>query len=296
VAIPLIAVVGTTASGKSALALQLAERLAGEIVSADSRQVYRGLDIGSGKVTPAERARVPHHLLDVADVRQRFTVAEYQRLAFAAIEDIWRRGRQPLLVGGSGLYIRAVVDNPDYPAVPPQAGLRRQLEQTPLPELVTQLRALDPVGARDIDLRNPRRVVRALEVTVATGEPFSRQRRTSESRVDALQLGLTWPREALRRRIESRVDARLPGIVDEARRLLDGGVPAARLVELGLEYRFMTRYLLGELSEVEATTGLKRAIYQFARRQLTWFRRDPRIHWLTPERALEDALAVLHRR
>ena len=295
-AIPLIAVVGTTASGKSALALQLAERLAGEIVSADSRQVYRGLDIGSGKVTPAERARVPHHLLDVADVRQRFTVAAYQRLAFAAIEDIWRRGRQPLLVGGSGLYIRAVVDNPDYPAVPPQAGLRRQLEQTPLPELVTQLRALDPVGARDIDLRNPRRVVRALEVTVATGEPFSRQRRTSESRVDALQLGLTWPREALRRRIESRVDARLPGIVDEARRLLDGGVPAARLVELGLEYRFMTRYLLGELSEVEATTGLKRAIYQFARRQLTWFRRDPRIHWLTPERALEDALAVLHRR
>ena len=295
-AIPLIAVVGTTASGKSELAIQLAERLAGEIVSADSRQVYRGLDIGSGKVTPAERARVPHHLLDVADVRQRFTVAAYQRLAFAAIEDIWRRGRQPLLVGGSGLYIRAVVDNPDYPAVPPQAGLRRQLEQTPLPELVTQLRALDPVGARDIDLRNPRRVVRALEVTVATGEPFSRQRRTSESRVDALQLGLTWPREALRRRIESRVDARLPGIVDEARRLLDRGVPAARLVELGLEYRFMTRYLLGELSEVEATTGLKRAIYQFARRQLTWFRRDPRIHWLTPERALEDALAVLHRR
>jgi tRNA dimethylallyltransferase len=292
--ISLIAVVGTTASGKSELGIRLAEQLAGEIVSADSRQVYRGLDIGSGKVTPAERARVPHHLLDVADVRQRFTVAEYQQLAFAAIEDIWARGRRPLLVGGSGLYIRAVVDNPAYPPVPPQAGLREQLEHTPLPELVRRLEELDPIGAGRIDLRNPRRVVRALEVTLATGQPFSSQPGTAEPRVEAVQLGLTWPREVLRQRIDARVDARLPDMVDEVRGLLEQGVPSTRLLELGLEYRYVTQHLLGRLTLADAVAGLQQAIYQFARRQLTWFRHDRRIHWLRPERALDDAQGLLH--
>ena len=292
--ISLIAVVGTTASGKSELGIRLAEQLGGEIVSADSRQVYRGLDIGSGKVTPAERARVPHHLLDVADVRQRFTVAEYQQLAFAAIEDIWARGRRPLLVGGSGLYIRAVVDNPAYPPVPPQAGLREQLEHTPLPELVRRLEELDPIGAGRIDLRNPRRVVRALEVTLATGQPFSSQPGTAEPRVEAVQLGLTWPREVLRQRIDARVDARLPDMVDEVRGLLEQGVPATRLLELGLEYRYVTQHLLGRLTLADAVAGLQQAIYQFARRQLTWFRHDRRIHWLRPERALDDAQGLLH--
>ena len=288
---PVIALVGTTASGKSDLGIQLALRLDGEIVSADSRQVYRGLDLGAGKVTPAERALVPHHLLDVADVRRRLTVAQYQRLAFGAIEEIRARGRVPLLVGGTGLYVRAVVDNPAFPAVPPDPGLRAELEARPLADLVAELARLDPEAARQLDVRNPRRVVRALEVTLATGIPFSRQLKRGRPRVRVLQLGLTWPRAELRRRIEARVEARLatrPSMLDETRGLLEAGVPAERLLELGLEYRFLTRYLLGELSYDAMVAALKLAIHQFAKRQLTWFRRDPRIHWLDP---LGDPLA-----
>lgn len=278
---------GTTASGKSDLAIRLAPRLEGEVVSADSRQVYRGLDIGSGKVTPAERALVPHHLLDVADVRERFTVAEYQRLAFAAIEQIHARSKLPVLVGGTGLYVRAVVDNPAYPRAAPEPRLRAELEVRPLPELVHRLREVDPEAARAIDLQNPRRVVRALEVTLTTGVPFSEQgRRSGPPRVRALQLGLTWPRDELRRRIEARVEARLdarPSMLDEVRGLLASGVPPQRLLELGLEYRFVTQHLLGDLPYEQMVAGLKIAIYQFAKRQMTWFRRDPRVHWLDPE-------------
>jgi tRNA dimethylallyltransferase len=271
-------VVGTTASGKSSLGIELALRLNGEIVSADSRQLYRGLDIGTGKVTPAERALVPHHLLDVADVQTRFTVAEFQRLAFKCIADISARGKVPLLVGGSGLYIRAVIDSPAYPAT--------ELERTPLPELVARLQEIDPVASASIDRHNPRRVVRALEVTLATGVPFSAQRGSGARRVDALQLGLTWPRDELRRRIEARVDDRIaarPSMLDEVRGLLDAGVPAERLIELGLEYRYVTRFLVGELGYEDMLRDLKRAIYRFAKRQLTWFRRDPRIHWIQPQ-------------
>jgi tRNA dimethylallyltransferase len=290
VATPLIVIVGTTASGKSELGIRLALRLGGEIVSADSRQVYRGLDIGSGKVTREERQAVPHHLLDVADVRQRFTVAEYQRLAFAAIDAIWTRGRRPLLVGGSGLYVRAVVDNPAYPNVPPRPDLRAQLERTPLAQLVAQLEAVDPLTARRIDQKNPRRVVRALEVSLASGRPFSAQQDHAPARVNALQLGLTWPRDDLRRRIRDRLQARLAaGMLDETREILAAGVPPERLLELGLEYRFLTRHLLGELGYAEMAAALEAAIAQFAKRQMTWFGRDPRIQWLEPERAVEQA-------
>ncbi len=298
----LVAIVGTTASGKSDLALRLAVRLNGEIVSADSRQVYRGLDLGSGKVGIDERALVPHHLLDVADVRQRFTVADFQRLALAAVEDIWRRRHVPVLVGGTGLYVRAVVDNPVFPRVAPDLTLRASLEARPLADLADELRRLDPAAAEQMDLHNPRRVVRALEVIHATGRPISEQRTREEPRVEALQLGLTWPREELRRRIEARVDARLrsqPSMLDEVRGLLDDGVPPERLLELGLEYRFLTRHLLGELSYDEMVRLLKLAISQFARRQMTWFRRDPRVRWLDPrgdplaeaERLVEEWLA-----
>ena len=292
-ATPLIVIVGTTASGKSKLGIRLAQRLGGEIVSADSRQLYRGLDIGSGKVTPEERAGVPHHLLDVADVRQRFTVAEYQVQAFAAIEDITARGRQPLLVGGSGLYVRAVVDNPAYPNVAPRPELRHQLERTPLRELIVQLEAVDPVTARRIDKQNPRRVVRALEVSLASGRPFSAQQDQGPPRVDPLQLGLTWPRDELRCRIRNRLEARLAGgMLEETRQLLAAGVPPQRLIELGLEYRFLTRHVLGELTADEMREKLETAIVQFARRQMTWFRRDARIRWLEPDRALEQAEAL----
>lgn len=300
----LIAIVGTTASGKSDLGIQLALRLGGEVVGADSRQVYRGLDIGTGKVSAAERALVPHHLLDVADVRERFTVAAYQPLALAAIRGIADRGRVPLLVGGSGLYIRAVLDNPIFPAGPSSAALRAELEATPLPSLVERLRTLDPGAAATVDLNNPRRVVRAVEVTLVSGQPFSGQRRTGEPLVQALQIGLTWPRAILRERIADRLRARLdasPGLVDEVRGLLAAGVPPERLLELGLEYRYVTRYLQGQLTSAELFDQLVNAIARFAKRQLTWFRADTRIHWLEDptdplpeaERLARDYLAPL---
>jgi tRNA dimethylallyltransferase len=286
---PLVAVVGTTASGKSDLAIQLARRFDGEVVSADSRQVYRGLDIGTGKVTPAEQAGVPHHLLDVADVRQCFTVADYQALAEAALRQIWARGRLPLLVGGTGLYVRAVVDNLRFPRIAPDHALRRELERRPLPELVAELERLDPVTAGRIDRRNPRRVVRALEVTRSTGMPFSAQRGAGPPPGRVLQLGVTWPTETLRARIRTRLRARLearPGLVDEVQALLAAGVPASRLLELGLEYRFVTRYVQGELGFEPMVAALETAIWRYAKRQRTWFGRDARVRWLDPERDL----------
>jgi tRNA dimethylallyltransferase len=289
---PLIAVVGTTASGKSTLAIELARRLGGEIMSADSRQVYRGLDIGSGKVSAVERELVPHHLLDVADVRQRFTVAEYQHEAFAALDAIVARGRVPILVGGTGLYVRAVVDNPSYPSVVPDPALRLELERRPLAELVAELRRIDPVSAERIDLHNPRRVVRALEVTRQSGRPFSLQQGTGTPRVHALLLGLDWPTPVLQERIMARLQARLdaaPGLVDEVRGLLDAGVSPSRLHELGLEYRFASRYVREELAYQDLVTQLASAIWQFARRQRTWFRRDDRIVWLPTPDPLPEA-------
>src|SRR5438045_7120237 len=184
----LVVVLGPTASGKSALGIALARHFNGEIVSADSRQVYRGLDIGTAKVTAEEQALVPHHLLDVADVREIYTVAQFQQQAIVTINDILARGRQPLLVGGSPHYIQAVVDNLDIPAIPPQPALRAELEAQPLADLLARLEELDPRSAAVIDRNNPRRVIRALEVCIASGKPFSAQRRVAAPLYSSLLL------------------------------------------------------------------------------------------------------------
>ncbi len=279
---PLIVVLGPTASGKSGLAIALAQRFNGEIVSADSRQVYRGLDTGTAKVTPEEQALVPHHLLDVADVEEIYTVSQFQRQAIEAINGILARGRQPLLAGGSPHYIQAVVDHLAIPAVPPQPALRAQLETRPLADLLAQLEQLDPQAAASIDRQNPRRVVRALEVCLVTGQPFSAQRRAEEPLYRSLLLGLSWPREVLYARIDARVDERmLQGMVQEVRDLLAAGISHERLEALGLEYRYISRWLRGEFaSEAEMVQRLKYAIHDFTRRQLSWFRKDRRIIWI----------------
>lgn len=291
---PLVAVVGPTASGKSELGIELAEAFDGEIVSADSRQVYRGLDIGTGKVTPEERARVPHHLLDVVSPMQPFTLADYQRLAFAAIDDIHARGRLPLLVGGTGLYVRAVIDNLRIPRVPPDPALRAELAGRSREELADLLRELDPDAASWVDLNNPRRVIRAIEVARAAGS-FRAARGVGPPRYRALQLGLTWPPAALRARIEARLEARLAaGLIEEVAALLAAGVSARWLEDLGLEYRFVTRYLEGRIADrAELARQLGNAIWQYARRQLTWFRKDGRIVWLD---VAGDYRAEAHRR
>ena len=292
----LIVVLGPTASGKSALGIAMAQRFHGEIVSADSRQVYRGLDIGSAKVTPEERALVPHALLDVVDPQETYTVSQYQQAAIAAIDDILARNFLPLLVGGSPQYIQAVVDNFDIPRIPPQPALRAELEARPLPDLLTQLEQLDPKSAATIDRNNPRRVIRALEVCIVSGKPFSEQQGRSHPLYRSLLLGIQWPRETLYRRIDERVDERIQqGMVQEVRDLLEQGVTHERMEALGLEYRFVSRWLRGEfVSEAEMVQRLKYAIHDFTRRQLTWFRRDTRIVWIQGDSdMIENAESVV---
>jgi len=278
----LVVLLGPTASGKSGLGITLAQRFNGEIISADSRQVYRSLDIGTAKVTPAEQALIPHHVLDVADPREIYSVAQFQRDAIAAINDILKRSHQPFLVGGSPHYIQTVVDNLDIPHIEPQPELRAQLEKRPLPELLEQLEELDPRGAATIDRNNPRRVIRALEVCLVSGKPFSQQRKMSDPLYQSLLLGIEWPREVLYRRIDERVDERMQqGMVQEVQRLLDEGVSQQRLEALGLEYRYITRWLTGAFeNEDEMVQRLKYAIHDFTRRQLTWFRKEKRIVWM----------------
>jgi tRNA dimethylallyltransferase len=299
----LIVVLGPTASGKSSLGIALAQEWQGEIVSADSRQVYRGLDIGTAKVTPAERALAPHHLLDMVDPQEVYTVSHFQHDAIEAISTILARGNLPLLVGGSPHYIQAVVDHFDIPHIPPQLELRAQLESRPLADLLAQLENLDPQSAATIDRKNPRRVIRALEVCIVSGKPFSQQRGVSDPLYRSLLLGLNWPREVLYRRIDMRVDERMQqGMVQEVRNLLVQGISHERLEALGLEYRFISLWLQDNFSsESEMVQRLKYAIHDFTRRQLTWFRRDKRIVWLDGiegdggnEAMIRSAMPVIH--
>lgn len=292
----LVVVAGPTASGKSSLGIALAQEFHGEIVSADSRQVYRGLDIGTAKVTAAERAIVPHYLLDVADPGETYTVARFQQEAFQAIDAILARNHQPFLVGGSPHYIQTVVDNLDIPAIPPQPELRAQLEARPMEDLLAQLEQLDPASAATIDRRNSRRVIRALEVCLTTGQPFSTQRRLAAPLYNSLLLALNWPRQELYARIDRRVDERMQqSMVEEVRRLLAQGLSHERLESFGLEYRFISRLLRGEFaSEAEMVERLKFAIHDFTRRQLTWFRKDQRIVWVDVYE-LEAAVDVVRR-
>lgn len=288
----LVVVAGPTASGKSSLGITLAQEFHGEIVSADSRQVYRGLDIGAAKVTPEEQALVPHHLLDVVEPSETYTVARFQQAALQAITAILERAHCPFLVGGSPHYIQAVVDNLDIPPIAPQPELRTQLEARPLAELLAQLAQLDPQSAASIDRQNPRRVIRALEVCLVTGQPFSSRRRVAAPLYNCLSLALDWPRAELYSRIDRRVDQRMEqGMVEEVRQLLEQGLTHERLEAFGLEYRLISRFLRGEFaSEAEMVERLKFAIHDFTRRQLTWFRKDQRIVWIDghrPEAAQE---------
>ncbi len=280
----LVVLLGTNASGKSELGIRLASHLGGEVVSADSRQVYRGLDLGAGKITPTQAGTVKHHLIDVAEVSEYFSLAQYQRAAYRAIDSIAGAGKWPLLVGGTGLYLSAIVEGYQLVDVPPNDALRTELESLPLAQLVERLERSDPEGASRIDKSNRRRLIRAIEITAA-GRVHSAAQQSSP-RYNCLQLGLTWPREILEQRIEQRLRERLAkGMVDEVTRLRSQGVSDLRLEKLGLEYRYITRYLRGELGTLdELRLQLGIAIRQFAKGQLTWFKRDSRIIWLDPFR------------
>ena len=278
----IVVILGTNASGKSELGIRLASHFGGEVVSADSRQVYRGLDLGSGKITSAQADTVKHHLLDVAEVSEYFSLAQYQRGAYRALDAIAEAGKLPFLVGGTGLYVSAIVEGYRLVDVPPNDSLRAELERLPLAQLVERLERVAPDAASRIDRANPRRLIRALEIAAAGhGHTAAHQ---SCPRYQSLQLGLTWPRDMLDARIEQRLRARLAnGMLDEVAGLRARGVADTWLEKLGLEYRYITRYLRGDLGTLDdLRLQLGTAIRQFAKGQLTWFKRDRRIIWLDP--------------
>jgi tRNA dimethylallyltransferase len=280
---PVIAVVGPTAAGKSELSLHLAQSLGGEVVNADSMQLYRGMDIGTAKLTVAQRGGVPHHLLDIWEVTRTANVAEYQRLARQAIAEIRSRGRVPILVGGSGLYVRAVIDNLDFPGTDPglRDRLERELAEAGSVALHARLARLDPAAAAAILPGNGRRVVRALEVLEISGRPFSATLPRYEPVYDVIQLGLQVPRAELDQRIGARVAAMWQaGFVAEVRGLAAAGLRDGRTASRALGYAQVLRHLDGEWSQERAAAETTVATRRFVRRQESWFRRDPRVSWL----------------
>lgn len=280
---PLVAVVGPTAAGKSDLAVELALALDGEIVNADSMQLYRGMDVGTAKLTPAERRGVPHHLLDVWPVTRTATVAEYQALALAAVADIRARGRVPLLVGGSGLYVNAVTDRWQFPGADPaaRAVLEAELADVGPEVLHDRLARLDPEAAAAILPTNGRRIVRALEVVGIRGSFTASLPSPPDDDPGVVLVGLDVPRPVLDERIAGRVERMWrDGLVSEVRALVGQGLREGRTASRALGYAQVLRLLDGELGEAEAQDETVRATRRFARRQDSWFRRDPRIRWL----------------
>lgn len=301
----IIVIVGPTASGKSDLAIKLALKFNGEIISADSRQVYRGMDIGTGKVirdtsllllNKYDRIKIatnkknllyysmgiPHHLIDVVSPKEIFTVSDFKLRAEKAIADITRRGKLPIIVGGTGQYIDTLVFDLSIPEVSPNYKLRAELEEQTTEQLFSQLKKLDPERANNIDRHNPRRLIRALEIINSLGKvpPLNTKYLIPNTKYDVLWLGLN-PKD-LDKRIPSRLLARFKqGMVDEVKKLHDSGVSWERLYDFGLEYRWISEFLQNKINQKEMVTGLERAICQYSKRQMTWFKRNQKIHWLS---------------
>lgn len=289
---PLVCIVGPTATGKTALAVRLSEAVGGEIVSADSRQVYQGMDIGTAKATPEEQARAVHHLIDVVKPNEALGLAQFQELAYSAIADITNRGLVPFLVGGTGQYVMAIVEGWKVPRVPPDEALRRELyrqaEEAGTESLHARLRELDPVAAARIDARNVRRVVRALEVCLSTGRPISEQQAKAPPPYRILMLGLHLSRQQLYRRIDERVEAMIAaGLEHEVRKLVAAGYGFELPAMSGVGYGQFAPYLAGAANSSAVVTldqvirEIKRATRRFVRHQSNWFRQaDAHIHWL----------------
>jgi tRNA dimethylallyltransferase len=296
--VTVVAVVGPTAAGKSALSIALAHVLDGEVVNADSMQLYRGMDIGTAKLTVAEREGVPHHLLDVWEVTEPASVAEYQRLARAAVDDILARGRVPMLVGGSGLYVRAVLEEFEFPGTDPalRSRLEAELAEAGPAPLYDRLRAADPAAATKILPGNGRRIVRALEVIELTGAPFTASLPALQPYYESVQIGVDLDTAALDQRIATRVDRMwAAGLVAEVEALVDRGLRSGRTASRALGYQQVLRFLDGELAEPAAHAETVQATRRFVRRQRSWFRRDPRIGWFDAARddLVEAALAAV---
>jgi tRNA dimethylallyltransferase len=293
-----VAVVGPTAAGKSDLGIALARALGGEVVNTDSMQLYRGMDIGTAKLTPAERAGVPHHLLDIWEVTETASVAEYQRLARAAVDALRTAGRVAVLVGGSGLYVRAVLDRMEFPGTDPagRTALEAELAAVGPGALHRRLAELDPAAAAAILPSNGRRIVRALEVIALTGRPFAATLPSPEPFYPAVQVGLDLDPAALDVRVDARVDRMwAAGLVEEVRALEKVGLRDGFTASRALGYAQALRQLDGELTEAAARAATQQATRRFVRRQRSWFRRDTRVRWLDAARPdlVEAALALV---
>ena len=277
----IIVIVGMTATGKSDLAVRLAKRSNGEVVSADSRQVFRGLDLGTGKISKREMRGIPHHLLDVADPKRPYSVAHFQKAGRKVIADILKRQKLPIIAGGTGFYIDALVYEMNFPSVRPDMRLRKTLERLATEKLVKRLETLDPKRLETIDTKNRVRLIRAIEIATLYGPV---QRLTKKTPYDILWIGLRTDNADLKSRIEKRLKKRIrAGMLKEFARLHAAGLSFRRMEELGLEYRYGARLLQGELSRSEFEKELAKEIRRYAKRQMTWFKKNPDIHWLTPE-------------
>jgi tRNA dimethylallyltransferase len=281
----IIVILGPTASGKSSLALKLAKKFNGEIISADSRQVYEGMDLGTGKVTKQEQKLVPHHLLDVASPKRQFTAAQFKKLSDKAIKDITKRGKLPFLVGGTAFYIYSVIDNVELPEAKPDTKLRKKLEKKTAPELFEILKKIDPKRAKTIDKHNRVRLIRAIEIVEVTGKPVPASPFPALNRNDSvLILGIKKDIQELEALIDKRVDERLnQGMVAEVKKLKANKISSRRIKQIGLTYAVIEKYLDKLISKDEMVTQVKIAERQLAKRQMTWFKRDSRIKWITTE-------------
>jgi tRNA dimethylallyltransferase len=293
----ILVVLGPTASGKSDLAVQLAKEFNGEIISADSRQVYRHLNIGTGKITEREMRGIPHHLLDIVDPDQRFTALEWRQLAEKAIADISSRGKLPIICGGTGFYISSLIDNLGFPEVPADTEEQKSLEARSVEDLFDELKKLDPERAKTIDMKNKRRLARAIIIARALGSvpKLTSTKDTSDSPYDVLQIGLVWPDTDLRARIKARLIRRIEvpnkdgiNMIQEAEHLHAPapsglGLSYERMDELGLEYRYLAEYLQMKIDKIKLIEILVNKIWQYAKRQMTWWKKDTRIKWYSPE-------------
>ncbi len=276
----LIVILGQTATGKSDLAVQIAKKFKGEVISADSRQVYKGLDLGSGKITKKEMRGVPHHLLDVANPKKVFNVSDYKKLADKAIADIYKRGKIPILCGGTGFYIDSVVNGSTLPEVPPNLKLRKELTPKSAVAIFGVLQKLDPERAKSIDRNNPVRLIRAIEIAMALGKVPSLDTEATPP-YETLFIGLEMPEEKLKERTQKRIIDRLKkGMLREAKTLHQNRLSWKRMQELGLEYRHMALHLQNKVDKKQMIEDLYADTWQYAKRQKTWFKRNKNINWL----------------
>jgi len=276
----ILIIVGPTSSGKTGLAIRLAKKFNGEIISADSRQVYKGLNIGTGKVTKKEADGIPHHLLDVISPKKVFTVVDFQKQADKKIKEVLDKGKLPIITGGTGFYIQTIVDGIVLPKIAPDLKLRKKLEGMCLTKLQTKLKKLDSAFYKKIDSKNKVRLIRAIEISSKLGRVPSIKK---NPKYRVLQIGLRWPKNILAKRIKDRLLARIKqGMISEVRNLHKNGLSWKRMHSLGLEYRHVSLFLQGKISKNEMRDTLNIKINQYAKRQRTWFKRDKEIKWFKP--------------